>query len=161
MKLAGFIGKIFNISFGAILASACVLLSAHRAGAAVGLCVRDDSLAKVAAVNAGDAEGGWDGGWGNEWEVLSTNGQYAVSGIAACLGAYGMSGDKPSSWSTGRYCWCRVTGINNKKVSGAWVFHLSYGDLSECGVLCGVACSNCVRYGTDYSCTRSALFAPL
>jgi hypothetical protein len=54
-----------------------------------------------------------------------------------------------------------VTSINNKKVSGAWVFFNAVGTALDCDADCAHGCSYCVRNGAWYSCTRSALFAPL
>ncbi|MDR1071027.1 MAG: hypothetical protein LBL21_00060 [Rickettsiales bacterium] len=143
------------------LASACIFLLAGDADAAVGLCVKDDSLSKVSAVNTGDTTSGWDGGWGTGWTVRSTNGQYIVDGTATCLNTSTKNGKTPSSWMPGLNCWCNVTRINDKAVSGAWVLDTVYPSIDECSKNCALLCPRCVYLGTDYSCTRSALFAPL
>jgi hypothetical protein len=142
--------------FLAVLGAAAIT---NRSDAAVGLCVKDDSLAKIAAVNTSNSASGWEGGWGDGWTVRSTDGQYVVEGIAACLNTTSKSGTKPSTWDYGMNCWCNVISINNKVVSGAWVFHYAYGSYDDCYSYCAINCSDCVRYGTVDSCTRSALFA--
>ncbi|MDR1071160.1 MAG: hypothetical protein LBL21_00755 [Rickettsiales bacterium] len=125
---------------------------ANHADAAVGLCVKDDSIAKIATV------GEW-GDWGDGWTVRSADGQYIVDGTAACLSTNAKNGTIPSSWNFGANCWCSVTRINDKAVSGAWVFHHTYAVYTDCNGNCAFGCSYCARFGTDDSCTRSALFA--
>ncbi|MDR1071775.1 MAG: hypothetical protein LBL21_03990 [Rickettsiales bacterium] len=141
MKLAGFI----------ILAS--ILLFVSRANAAVGLCVKDDSLAKAAAAN-------WGGGWGDTWTTQSTDEKYTVDGTASCLSTSSKGGDgRPASWGYGLNCWCKVTRVNNKAVSGAWVFNNNARtSLMECYADCAPDCAGCVQTGNWYSCSRSALF---
>jgi hypothetical protein len=68
---------------------------------------------------------------------------------------------KPTAWTNGVYCWCNVTHINDKVVSGAWVFNDTFPYYTDCYAYCAPYCSHCVRYGAYHSCTRSALFAPL
>ncbi|MDR1071770.1 MAG: hypothetical protein LBL21_03965, partial [Rickettsiales bacterium] len=68
---------------------------------------------------------------------------------------------KPTAWTYGTNCWCNVTSINNKTVSGAWIFDHTYGSNADCYAHCALNCSNCVRYGVDGLCSRSALFTAL
>ncbi|MDR1071486.1 MAG: hypothetical protein LBL21_02500 [Rickettsiales bacterium] len=138
-----------------------ILLAAPvvSANAAVGLCVKDDSLAKVAAVNPSDTASGWESAWGAEWTARSTDGKYIVGGTAACLDTTSMSGAEPASWNEDRVCWCTVTSVNKKNVSGAWVLFHVYPARAECQSYCELGCAACVRYGAYLSCTRSALFA--
>jgi hypothetical protein len=143
-----FVKKFFMVLFGVIIT--------NQLNAAVGLCVKDDSLAKVAAVNTNNANGnGWVGGFGGERIVRSTDGQYTVSGIAACLDTK----TPPMAWISGTNCWCKVTSINNKSVPGAAIFNVEHGSYIDCFSNCAFNCSSCIRVGTSYSCTRSALFA--
>ncbi|MDR1071694.1 MAG: hypothetical protein LBL21_03570 [Rickettsiales bacterium] len=154
MKRAGFIISMF--------AAAEILVLAGRSYAAVGLCVKDDSLAKAAAINASDTASGWDGGWGDTWTARSTNGSLTVEGMATCLNTSSKGGDgKPAAWTYGASCWCNVASINNKNVSGAWVFTNAYDSYESCAERCAPYCSRCVRYGANGSCARSALVAPI
>jgi hypothetical protein len=71
------------------------------------------------------------------------------------------AGKMPSTWDWGAGCWCNVTHINNKTVSGAWVYLSAYTSVPNCLAGCAGECSYCFRSGGHYSCTRSALLAPL
>jgi hypothetical protein len=133
----------------------------NRLWATVGLCVKDDSLSKIAAVNTGNTANGWNNGWGDGWMARSTDGQYTVEGIVACLSVNTKNDDKPSSWEAGPYGWCNVMGINHKNVSGAWIFDHTYASYDSCRAHAATGCADCVRNGKNMLCTRSALFAPL
>jgi hypothetical protein len=73
--------------------------------------------------------------WGDGWEVRNGNGT-TVEGIAACLGSNSES-----------------TTMSQSNVVGG------KPDITACYANCAYACSSCVRYGSNYSCTRAALFA--
>ncbi|MDR1071769.1 MAG: hypothetical protein LBL21_03960 [Rickettsiales bacterium] len=150
----------FVIRGGIIIAALFFYMTANRSYAAVGLCVKDDSLAKIRAVNTNNAStSGWEGGHGVGWTARSTNEQYIVDGMSSCLATNAKNGSKPSTWNWGSSCWCNVTRINDKSVSGAWVFQYSFDGYLNCYAHCAFLCSACVRLGTADSCSRSALFA--
>ena len=82
-----------------------------------------------------------------------------MNGIAACLNTAVKSGNVPSTFAYGPNCWCKITDVDNVKVSGAWVFDNStLTKVEDCYSLCEGSCSNCVRSGFNGACTRNALF---
>jgi hypothetical protein len=95
--------------------------------------------------------------WGTAWSVY--NGSHKVNGVAACLTTTTKNGSVPSESTYGLNCWCRVDSVDNIYVLGAWVFSFPYDTHAECLAYCSFNCSYCIRYGTNVSCTRDALFS--
>jgi hypothetical protein len=103
------------------------------------------------------------------WTLTITNGlgrTGSISGQSRCSNS--NSTNPPiADHSNGTYCWCRVTNIvdstNNQTCpadsNGApWVFDFNYSAAAYCRQGCAGYCANdCVRPGTDGSCSRSAL----
>ncbi|MDR1337529.1 MAG: hypothetical protein LBJ73_00690 [Rickettsiales bacterium] len=122
--------------------------------AAGGGTIGGGSVPSWAALNGED----WaDSGWGVKWVV--DNGTYMVDGVGTCLSTDSRSGILPSTFGYGPNCWCRVEGINNTRVLGAWVFkHTESGGYEDCYATCASRCANCVRVGSSDGCSRAALF---
>ena len=81
-----------------------------------------------------------------------------MNGIAACLGTNTKTGNNPSTFGYGQHCWCKITDVDNVKVSGAWVFDNTRASFEECDRVCTLICSSCIFPGSSNSCTRNALF---
>jgi hypothetical protein len=94
-----------------------------------------------------------DESWGDKWQAFYKG--YLVDGIAACLSSSG-SNSVPSSWNYGTNCWCKMTG---PVVGASWVFYHTYGSNADCFAVCAINCAVCVRLGSIYSCSRTALLA--
>ncbi|MDR1338101.1 MAG: hypothetical protein LBJ73_03680 [Rickettsiales bacterium] len=108
------------------------------------------------AMNSAD----WAGPhWGDTWEVTTADNSIKVEGVAACLSTETKSGNAPDVGTYGGNCWCRVSRVNDERVVGAWVFNYSYGSDTSCYSYCAINCSYCVRHGSEYSCSRDALFS--
>jgi hypothetical protein len=62
----------------------------------------------------------------------------------------------------GPNCLCRIKWCNKKTgeaMTGPWVFTYTHDSSAFCTRVCAAFSAACVRYGTLYSCTRSALLA--
>jgi hypothetical protein len=97
--------------------------------------------------------------WGSMWEVVSAGGAYKVEGVAACLSTKDKSDDAPSDNTNGLNCWCRVSRVNDERVSGAYVFTKIMTSNNECYSVCFIDCVKCIHFGMNSSCTLAALFA--
>jgi hypothetical protein len=81
-----------------------------------------------------------------------------VEGIARCTES---SSDYSTPSSSGRNCWCRMTGQdgNNACLCGSWVFLSDWGSASDCAYICADDCAFCVLNGTLDSCSRAAVLS--
>lgn len=110
-----------------------------------------------------------------DWAIPFTvnNETVYVTGTSACSSVGGTAGEvsenqstiddeyasqrsaAPTSSPAGKYCHCKVTGVDGNNVVSRWVFGYSYSSSSICAVRCANLCSNNVRY---YSGFRSGVF---
>jgi hypothetical protein len=49
--------------------------------------------------------------------------------------------------------------MTTPNLGASWVFLRDFGSAANCAISCAVNCANCVRFGADYSCSRSAVLA--
>ncbi|MDR1071877.1 MAG: hypothetical protein LBL21_04515 [Rickettsiales bacterium] len=94
------------------------------------------------------------------WSVTSTQGsgtvKHTVSGMATCSSSNSDATSVSSTASNNTNCWCRMTAPN---LGASWVFLYAHGSAANCANNCAYNCAYCVLYGTDRSCSRSAVLA--
>jgi hypothetical protein len=103
------------------------------------------------------------------WTVTITNGlgiSGTISGQSRCAASNSTNPPVANTSNSGTYCWCRVTSIVDSTAgtcpadsNGApWVYYSDNSFAAYCRQDCAGNCANgCVRGGTYYACSRSAL----